>query len=97
MEPAPCRSALRSAIILVTLFFAGSAAARVPARPNILVFLADDLGALDTAPYGSADAVTPNVSRLSCEGMAFEAAGGVGRGRRPWTWTAASSSPSCAG
>ena len=39
--------------------------------PDFFVFIADDLGVLDTEPYGSPDAVTPNVSRLAREGLQF--------------------------
>lgn len=44
------------------------------ARPNIVVFLADDLGLLDTSPYGSRDARTPNLDKLASEGQLFERA-----------------------
>jgi arylsulfatase A-like enzyme len=44
------------------------------ARPNIVVFLADDLGYLDTAPYGDPDARTPNLARLAASGLAFDQA-----------------------
>lgn len=43
-------------------------------RPNIVVFLADDLGLLDTGPYGSRDARTPNIDRLAAAGQSFDRA-----------------------
>jgi N-sulfoglucosamine sulfohydrolase len=43
-------------------------------RPNIVVFLADDLGKLDCAPYGSKDIRTPNMQRLAEQGMLFSRA-----------------------
>lgn len=43
-------------------------------RPNIVVFLADDLGYLDVAPNGDRDARTPNLSSLASEGLAFDRA-----------------------
>lgn len=40
-------------------------------RPNFVVFLCDDLGQLDTEPYGSPDARTPNIQKLANEGLRF--------------------------
>jgi N-sulfoglucosamine sulfohydrolase len=48
----------------------GSFAADV-ARPNMVVFLADDLSQLDTAPYGETIIRTPNMQRLANGGMTF--------------------------
>ncbi len=45
-----------------------------PARgggPDIVVFLADDLGWADCAPYGGKDIRTPNMTRLAAAGMTF--------------------------
>jgi N-sulfoglucosamine sulfohydrolase len=44
------------------------------APPHVVVFLADDLGRLDTAVYGSKHVRTPNLERLSASGMTFERA-----------------------
>ena len=40
--------------------------------PNIVVFISDDLGRLDTSVYGSKDARTPNMDKLAASGMTFE-------------------------
>ncbi len=40
--------------------------------PNIVVFLSDDLGRLDTSIHGSKDARTPTMDRLAAAGMAFD-------------------------
>lgn len=40
-------------------------------KPNILLFLADDLGWKDTGVYGSGYFETPHVDRLASEGMRF--------------------------
>ena len=48
--------------------FVGAAAA---ARPNLVVFIADDLGQLDTTPYGSKEIRTPNFERLARQGLKF--------------------------
>ena len=44
-------------------------AAETPARPNIVFILADDLGWTDTGAYGSKYYETPNIDRLSAEGL----------------------------
>jgi len=46
----------------------GSAAAN---QPTIVVFLSDDHGMLDSTPYHSRDARTPNMQRLADAGMIF--------------------------
>src|SRR5215203_3570700 len=38
-------------------------------RPNIVLFLADDLGWADCSVYGCKDARTPNMDRLAAAGM----------------------------
>lgn len=40
-------------------------------KVNIVVFIADDHGQLDSAPYGAADVRTPNMQRLAQAGMLF--------------------------
>jgi N-sulfoglucosamine sulfohydrolase len=40
--------------------------------PNVIVFIADDLGWEDTNPYGNAVVHTPNIKRLADEGMRFD-------------------------
>jgi arylsulfatase A len=56
-------------------FLAASTAAAVAqspeARPNILLFLTDDLGAGDIGPYGVSDIQTPNLDRLARQGVRF--------------------------
>ncbi len=42
-----------------------------PAQRNIVVFLADDHGMLDSEPYGATDIHTPNMQRLARDGMKF--------------------------
>ena len=39
------------------------------ARPNIVVILADDLGAVDLNCYGSKDLSTPHLEQLAKEGL----------------------------
>ena len=40
-------------------------------KPNIIFFLVDDLGWMDTEPYGSKFYETPNIKKLAQEGMLF--------------------------
>jgi arylsulfatase A len=46
-----------------------SAAAPSPARPNIVLMVADDLGYGDLGCYGAAKIATPNLDRLASQGM----------------------------
>ena len=46
-------------------------AAEPPARPNVVLILADDLGWTDLACYGSDLHETPHLDRLAAEGMKF--------------------------
>lgn len=45
---------------------------RLSAKPNILLFLADDLTWHDLGPYGNESVRTPNLDQLAKEGMTFE-------------------------
>ena len=38
-------------------------------RPNVVMFIMDDLGYGDLASYGAPDAKTPNIDRLAREGV----------------------------
>jgi arylsulfatase A len=41
------------------------------ARPNVLIFLVDDMGLADIGPYGVTDTKTPHLDRLAKEGVRF--------------------------
>src|SRR5688500_9286197 len=41
-------------------------------RPNIVLFIADDLGVNDIGPYGNRVVKTPNLDKLSKESMVFK-------------------------
>ena len=42
-----------------------------PETPNVILILIDDMGWMDSAPYGSEYYDTPNLTRLAREGMLF--------------------------
>ncbi len=44
------------------------------ARPDLVVFLSDDHGQLDSTPYGAPDVHTPNMQRLADAGLTFDRA-----------------------
>jgi uncharacterized sulfatase len=48
-----------------------SAPGAVAERPDIVVFLADDLGWADCSPCGGKDIRTPNMGRLAADGLTF--------------------------
>ena len=58
-------------IILLTVVLPLSIATAAPQKPNIVLILADDLGFGDTGCYGATKIPTPNVDRLSHQGLRF--------------------------
>jgi len=50
-------------------FLAGSVAAETPQRPNVVIFLADDLGWSDVGFHGEETIETPSIDRLAREGV----------------------------
>src|SRR3954468_3035341 len=65
--------------LFLTLFCLASSAADLvaetkPARPNIVLIQADDLGVNDLGCYGRKDHRTPNLDRLARQGMRFTCA-----------------------
>ena len=57
-------------IIATTVLPLSAATAALPARPNILILLADDLGYSDTGCYGG-EIQTPNLDHLAADGLRF--------------------------
>ncbi len=57
-------------LIIGFLVATGLACAADP-RPNVVLFLADDLGYGELGCYGNAAAITPNLDRFAAEGLKF--------------------------
>jgi N-sulfoglucosamine sulfohydrolase len=51
-----------------------ASAAAAPARPHVVLFIADDYSWHDCGPYGGKDVRTPNLDRLATQSMRFDAA-----------------------
>ena len=59
------------ALVLGILLAAGAAAAESSGRPNVVLFIADDVSWNDFGCYGNAAARTPRVDRLADQGLRF--------------------------
>ena len=59
----------RLATIALLSFLVSSAAAETPAKPNVLLILADDMGYGDISCYGSLQISTPNIDSLAEGGI----------------------------
>lgn len=57
--------------LLLSVAFAGNVAGADPATPNFIVIFCDDLGYGDLGCYGSTKNRTPNIDRMSSEGVRF--------------------------
>jgi hypothetical protein len=64
----------RLSVCCVLLGFVNAGIATPADKPNLVVFICDDLGCLDTQPYGARDVRTPNMQRLAGEGLLFRQA-----------------------
>lgn len=65
---------LASLLLAFACFFLPRVAAHAAERPNIILFLVDDMGWADSPVYGSTFYETPGMMRLAREGMKFTAA-----------------------
>ncbi len=62
---------MRVAILAGLAIVAASPSWTLAAKPNVVLFLADDLSLIDCSPYGGKDVPTPNMARLAANGMTF--------------------------
>lgn len=60
-----------AALAMVMAPMSGQAAPESVEKPNIILILADDLGAVDLNCYGSEDLYTPNLNKLAADGLRF--------------------------
>lgn len=58
-------------LCLLAVFSSSNSFAASQAKPNIVFFLADDLGYGDIGCFGQTKIKTPNIDRLAAEGMKF--------------------------
>ncbi len=66
------KAILRGLALAILGAAGGGADAATPARPNVIVILADDLGAGELGCYGNAVHRTPNLDHLAAGGVRFE-------------------------
>src|SRR4051794_28113599 len=59
-------------VLALVISFVGQSFAAEGARPDIVIFLSDDLGPLDSSPYGARELRTPNMQRLAEAGLTFD-------------------------
>jgi N-sulfoglucosamine sulfohydrolase len=65
-------SSARRASLCLALPYLLAAGLHAATLPNIVVFISDDLGRLDTSIHGSKDVRTPTMDRLAVGGMTFD-------------------------
>ncbi|QDT44492.1 Arylsulfatase [Gimesia alba] len=67
------KSSLWKSLFCLVLFFSVlvPAFADAPAKPNVVLFLVDDMGWMDSSVYGSQYYETPNMERLAKQSMRF--------------------------
>ena len=58
-------------LLLVVSLSLGPLHADPDKRPNVIIFLVDDMGWMDSEPYGSQYYETPNMTRLASQSMRF--------------------------
>ena len=69
--PAACLFALVAGVMLTTAEIAIADENQTAGKPNIVLFLVDDMGWMDSTPYGSQYYETPNMKWLERQSMRF--------------------------
>lgn len=62
---------MKSHLVSVVLLCGGALFADSQTRPNVILFVVDDMGWMDSEPYGSTYYSTPHMSRLAEQSMRF--------------------------
>ncbi len=62
--PAACLFALVAGVTLTTAEIVIADENQTAGKPNVVLFLVDDMGWMDSTPYGSQYYETPNMKRL---------------------------------
>ena len=57
--------------ILLSLVLLAATSLSAASRPNVVLFLVDDMGWMDSTPYGSKYYETPNMDKLAKQSMLF--------------------------
>lgn len=65
---------LASASACLALFNVLTVEALAATKPNLVIFICDDLGRLDTSVHGATDVRTPNMQTLAASGLTFRQA-----------------------
>lgn len=65
------KSRVKILLWLVLLILTGQVWAQTAERPNVVLFIADDLAWEDTGAFGNPKVGTPNIDRLAREGLRF--------------------------
>lgn len=65
---------MRCFLVLLFVSAVAAFAQTPPARPNLVIFLTDDHGQLDSTVYGAKDVRTPHMARLAAAGLVFDRA-----------------------
>ncbi len=73
-QPVTRRDMLAGAAGVAAGLATSARAARLPARPNFLFIMADDMGYADLSCYGRTEYQTPELDRLAAQGMQFTSA-----------------------
>ena len=62
---------LRKLLLLIVVLAASADGVAWPARPNVIVFIADDMAVDDCGAYGHPHIRTPHIDALARDGMRF--------------------------
>lgn len=63
---------MKNTLVILSSFCLLASSFAAERKPNIIIFLADDLGAKELACYGHKEHRTPNLDRMAAEGIRFE-------------------------